>query len=110
MSPLERIPQAFQRVKPDERKVQLDDRFKAVLTDPRFQVSNGELAACPSEKGLRLCCLSTRGDSLLGRSYIFCRCYKLDVQNDRLPGSMAAAGRADEPHTATKPHSWALVS
>ncbi|CAM9561358.1 unnamed protein product, partial [Ectocarpus sp. 12 AP-2014] len=24
---------AFQRVKPDERKVQLDDRFKAVLTD-----------------------------------------------------------------------------
>lgn len=35
--------QAFQRVKPDERKVQLDDRFKAVLTDPRFQVSDGEL-------------------------------------------------------------------
>lgn len=34
--------QAFQRVKPDERKVQLDDRFKAVLTDPRFQVSSGE--------------------------------------------------------------------
>lgn len=43
LSPLKnQLSQAFQRVKPDERKVQLDDRFKAVLTDPRFQVSNGE--------------------------------------------------------------------
>lgn len=34
--------QTFQKIKPDERKVQLDDRFKAVLTDPRFQISAGE--------------------------------------------------------------------
>lgn len=26
-------------MKADDRKVKLDDRFKAVLTDPRFQVS-----------------------------------------------------------------------
>lgn len=43
-------PQAFQRVKPDERKVQLDDRFKAVLTDPRFQVS---ACKCYGRKGMR---------------------------------------------------------
>jgi hypothetical protein len=30
----------FQRVKADSRKVKLDDRFAAVLTDKRFQVSN----------------------------------------------------------------------
>jgi hypothetical protein len=29
----------FQRVKADSRKVKLDDRFAAVLTDKRFQVS-----------------------------------------------------------------------
>ncbi|CAM9912486.1 unnamed protein product, partial [Choristocarpus tenellus] len=29
---------AFQRIKPDERKVELDERFSAVLSDPRFQV------------------------------------------------------------------------
>jgi hypothetical protein len=30
----------FQRVKADSRKVKLDDRFAAVLTDKRFQVSS----------------------------------------------------------------------
>ncbi|CAN0256483.1 unnamed protein product [Discosporangium mesarthrocarpum] len=32
---------AFRRVKPDDRKVQLDDRFSAVLSDPRFHVPTG---------------------------------------------------------------------
>lgn len=43
-------------MKPDERKVQLDDRFKAVLTDPRFEVSTGESRESSKEGERRLAC------------------------------------------------------
>ncbi|CAM9123101.1 unnamed protein product, partial [Scytosiphon promiscuus] len=56
---------AFQRVKPDERKVQLDDRFKAVLTDPRFQVSSAKV----DKYGRQVSKASTKAKSQLRAFY-----------------------------------------